>query len=518
MATLQQAAVVVSVPSFTGGSSSATTISLGGAVGIGDLIIVAYSTTNVTRTVSSVTDAAGTTYTALRAIEVSDSGRVQIFYGIAEATNAGQTVVITLSGSQSDTTRVCVAAYTEVSDDQSGATSNGATQTGTTTHTSGSVTPPNDSGVVFVVREGSSGSYTPDGAYTEIATGVSNFGFYYLLDPAGAEEFNYTSADNETTVAQINAFAGAGAAAGPVIDNVNGDDIIELDSSSNTANGSNFDLGSISIAQDNGPINLPVTTSDADSAEFPCSSSGTAPRPKFGTATLTLTNTDDEDGSISVTVVPVVGTDYVVVASVNTDPDAFTLEFDTPPDVGDQIQWRVDQLGYDETSVVVNDDCTFDFEEGLETFEIRVFDATDGSWSAWVEQTIDADAPTDWEAAGYSQGIAVSSEGVLGTSPLGDGEAPPVGTVYLNGFAVSPDGRLYVTEWPTSDLVVYERGIARTLLGVMVISSTGDIEDYSGGWALTDRGEVLVTTSTPEVVYNGFGLRNNGVVCVETFT
>lgn len=508
MAASQQTPICISVPSFAGGNSSATTISLGSPVVIGNLIIVAYSTNNVTRTVTGVTDAGGTTYAALRAMDSSAAGRTQIWWGIASATNAGNTVVVTLSGAHSDATNVTVASFSGCASDQSGAQSNGNNETGTQNFTSNSVTPPNATGVLFAARHGSSGNYVPDPDFTNIAGTASNFGFGYRVDSGDAQAYTYTADANETTATQINAFAGAGGTPAPSISDINGDDEVELDSVNNVLAGSNFDLATVQIEQDSEVTVVPFDNADADSADVDAPAVGTAPRFKIAAATLRVINTDDQEDTLAITITAPADTDYVDLGT----PTATYPRITAIPDLasGDQLQWGNVQGG-SIGDVIVYDNASIAWAESVTAFDVRAFDDVAKEWSSWVTQTIEAAV---WSATAYVRGIAVDADGVVGTIFLSDVTPVPGSAVFINGVALHADGRMYICAWPGSGIVAYVNGWAVRPDGAVCTITGGLAAARMAGVALTSRGEVLITTSNPELIYGGFGLREDGTLCV----
>lgn len=111
-------------------------------------------------------------------------------------------------------------------------------------------------------------------------------------------------------------------------------------------------------------------------------------------------------------------------------------------------------------------------------------------------------------------GTAVDAVGVMQTTFIDDVTPVPATAVYIQGFAHTPDGSRYVCAWPASGLVYYIGGIARRADGAMCIVTSGTPNGFAGGWTLTNRGEVFVSTSAPQVVLGGFGLRHDGSLCV----
>lgn len=126
----------------------------------------------------------------------------------------------------------------------------------------------------------------------------------------------------------------------------------------------------------------------------------------------------------------------------------------------------------------------------------------------------EADAGPGFDAAGFVGGTAVDAAGVMGVTFLSDATVVPAGAVYLNGFAHDNDGMRYVALWPASNAVVYNRGIAARHDGAMIIGPGGTAAAYLNGWALTSRGEVIGTTSAPQLRKNGIGQLNDASVCM----
>lgn len=129
--------------------------------------------------------------------------------------------------------------------------------------------------------------------------------------------------------------------------------------------------------------------------------------------------------------------------------------------------------------------------------------------------TQEAAEPSSWTAAGNSGGLVVSADGVIGSVFLSDVESVPGTATFHAGFAHDADGRIYVSAWPSSGEVVYIWGIARRHDGAMCIATSGDVDAFVNGWALTARGEVLVTTDSAEVFKSGIGQLATGQVCMQ---
>lgn len=135
-------------------------------------------------------------------------------------------------------------------------------------------------------------------------------------------------------------------------------------------------------------------------------------------------------------------------------------------------------------------------------------------WQPNDWQPDEVGAPPSFTRAGFVGGTAIDVNGVMGTDFLADGVPVPAGAILINGFAHTAAGIRYVCPWPASGLVTHQGGIARRHDGAMCIAVGGATNGRAGGWALTSRGEVLVSTNAPEVPKAGYGLRQDGSLCV----
>ncbi len=138
--------------------------------------------------------------------------------------------------------------------------------------------------------------------------------------------------------------------------------------------------------------------------------------------------------------------------------------------------------------------------------------------NAFSTSAFDMGAPTGWTGVAFSGGFAVDNTGILGTVYLEDIEPVPAGNGWVNGFAVSSAGMLYVCLVPGGGIPTRHRGIARRSDGAMCIILSGSAAAYSAGWGLTALGEVLATTATPDTIVAGVGVKTNGYVCMSEIT
>lgn len=112
---------------------------------------------------------------------------------------------------------------------------------------------------------------------------------------------------------------------------------------------------------------------------------------------------------------------------------------------------------------------------------------------------------------GFVAGMAVDSAGTLSTSYLGTSDVP-AGATYINGFAFSADGALYICDW--DDAPFYERGVARRADGaVYAVEAEPDV--IYMGWGLSSRGELCVDASgTPSYYDEGIAVTDSGKIVV----
>lgn len=192
-------------------------VSLPAQATAGNLIIVVYQTFNTVRTVASIADAGGTTYALLGTRQQDGStGTVEIWWGIAPASNGGINVVVTLSGGNADEVGIVVAQFSGNNATQASAVHNGASNSATTTHNSGSVTPPDANSITVAAMNRTNATWTEDGGFTEIAY-ASNFVYFgYVLNTASTQELNATSDINRDSTMKIGSFQGA-AGSSPVL-------------------------------------------------------------------------------------------------------------------------------------------------------------------------------------------------------------------------------------------------------------------------------------------------------------
>jgi len=174
----------------------------------------------------------------------------------------------------------------------------------------------------------------------------------------------------------------------------------------------------------------------------------------------------------------------------------------------------------------INGSETFVSTEGTvnngDTVRARGTSSSDYSTATNVAVTIGGVSDTftfttlaDPTAANWAMsGTAVTAEGIMAASFLDDETEVPGTAIFVAGFAHTESGQRYVALWPTSGQVVYVRGVACRHDGAMIIDPSGTVAAYINGWGLTARGEVVATTSTPDLIKGGFGLMHEGDLCM----
>jgi hypothetical protein len=222
-------------------------------------------------------------------------------------------------------------------------------------------------------------------------------------------------------------------------------------------------------------------------------------------------------------------------AAEDTTPDQFTFVDQSGVALSSTItSAAVTITGIDAAAAItvtggeydINESGTFTSDAGTvnngDTVRARGTSSGDYSTATNVTITIGGVSDTftfttlaDPAAASWSMsGTAVTAEGIMSVSFLDDETEVPGTAVFVAGFAHTESGQRYVALWPASDEIVYVRGIACRPDGAMIIDPSGTIATYRNGWGLTARGEVVATTSTPDLIKAGFGLMHEGDVCM----
>lgn len=333
---------------------------------------------------------------------------------------------------------------------------------------------------------------------TEVIPSAGNYGFETTINSASGGNYHQFSLTTSSA---------------PSLTSINGGSVISIESTGNLAAGTNFDLDDFELEQDWGAIAIPYSSADADSFVFDINTEGGGVQPRIGAGTARVRNNGGATGTLAVTFAfESANYGYVNVGTPNANHDLWMVDFDADPVVDDQVQWFVDQSGYDGTSVNINSDLTGDWADGLNGFWRRLHADSDGTYGAWVFQPIGA--ADEFVAFSFIAGTAQDEDGRIGTIFLGQDEPVPIGAIKIAGIAHSEAGRRYVCAWPTSGIVYRLGKVALRSDGAMCIVSAASPRYMRAAWSLSDRGEVLATTDLPQRVVDGYGMRDNGYLCM----
>lgn len=131
----------------------------------------------------------------------------------------GATVTLTLSGESGAVPLFFFMEFDGAAADQSASTANGASPTATTSHSSGSVTPPTATNIVVAqMYRGNSPTFTPDADFTMLTTGTNEYAAGYILQTAATAQTHVVASDvNTDSGMTIGAFAGVGGGPPPYV-------------------------------------------------------------------------------------------------------------------------------------------------------------------------------------------------------------------------------------------------------------------------------------------------------------
>jgi hypothetical protein len=231
----------------------------------------------------------------------------------------------------------------------------------------------------------------------------------------------------------------------PSITNVDSDNSITATQTNVVITGTDFDTATVDLEQGGNVESQSIDSQDATSIQFDVTQGDV----KYGSATIRVTNGDAQDDTQAVTLTAPTGKNFVDLASVETEAEN---RITATPDleIGDQIEWSNVQGGTI-ADVTVNDDGTFECEEAVTAFDVRVWDSGDETWGSIATQDIDdglttvPDVVGDDEATGTAtlEGdgfvVAVNSEysasvaegDIISQSPLAGSEAATGSTVTI---------------------------------------------------------------------------------------
>lgn len=171
-------------------------VSLASPVTTGNMVIVEVMGEG-TRTVSAVADTDLTSYSTAGS-DASGGYRIGVRYAIAGSADAGQNVVVTLSGNSGDNYQVILREVSGLAADQSGIQSGNVETSSGTTHTGSSLTPPGSTDYALVTVVRGNRSYTEDTDFTAATTGTNRTFSGHIANPVGAVQIEFTS-DSATT-------------------------------------------------------------------------------------------------------------------------------------------------------------------------------------------------------------------------------------------------------------------------------------------------------------------------------
>lgn len=240
----------------------------------------------------------------------------------------------------------------------------------------------------MAVENGQAGGITVDGAGETHLTTVSDAGsfrtnlFSEVVPSAGNHGFEITVVNTTIGLFHVISLIEPGGDPAPSITDVDEDNTVTLEQANISLDGTAFDTATVDLEQGAATYSLAIDSQSATEIVFDMEAvPGVAP--KHGAATIRVTNGDDQDDTQAITIAADAATDYVDIATVS---GGTILEFSPALDTGDQVQWRVTDVLFDETDFNVNNDGTFDITSGLDPADVeaRRWDATNRTWSDWA--------------------------------------------------------------------------------------------------------------------------------------
>lgn len=162
----------------------------------GNMVIVEVAGEGI-RTVSSVADTDLSSYNTAGS-DASSGYRIAVRYVIAGSADAGQNVLVTLSGNSGDNYQVILREVSGLASDQSGLQAGNVETSSGTTHTGSSLTPPGSTDYALVTAVRGNRSYTEDTDFTAATMGTNRTYSGYIEDPVGTVQIEFTS-DSATT-------------------------------------------------------------------------------------------------------------------------------------------------------------------------------------------------------------------------------------------------------------------------------------------------------------------------------
>lgn len=314
----------------------------------------------------------------------------------------------------------------------------------------------------------------------------------------------------------------SGGTPAPTVTAVDTDNSVTNEQQSFTTTGLDISTAVATISQGGFTYTLAIDSQNGTTvvADMPViSDTGPTSAPHPGAATYRLTNADAQFDDQAITITDKPATDSVLVATPNTDPDAIVIELDLPAAAGDYVRWWIVGGTFDESDFILNDDMTYELDEGL-ALELDADEAelwmqawSAGTWGDAQEVPFSAGFPVG-VGVGYVGGTLIDDDQRMSTIYLDDATPVPATRHFRGMMAHSSTGSRYVCSWPVSGRVVYEGKVALRHDGAMCIAASGAPAYARAAWSLTDRGEVLATSALPQLVVDGYGMRQNGFVCM----
>ncbi len=260
----------------------------------------------------------------------------------------------------------------------------------------------NDSAAIFLggIHNSSALTFTaPTGFAEDVDTGGNDLGRFYRTVCNGELDAGASGSIDATISSAIAAkyaflvvLNPASGDPAPSITDVDEDNTVTLEQANVEIDGTDFDTATVDLEQGSETYSLSIDSQNATAIVFDMEAvPGVAP--KHGAATIRVTNGDDQDDTQAITIAADAATDYVDIGTVATPGGGIEiLEFDPTLDTGDQVQWRVTDVLFDETDFNVNDDATFDITVGLDPADVecRRWDDTNSTWSDWAAIEISA--------------------------------------------------------------------------------------------------------------------------------
>lgn len=181
----------------------------------------------------------------------------------------------------------------------------------------------------------------------------------------------------------------SGVWAAPNITDVDSDESITATQTNVVVTGTGFDTAVLTLEQGAAIVTQSIDSQNATTVQVDVVfDAGGGPHLKYGAATLRATNGDASNDTQAVTITAPSGKASVNVGTPNADPD---VRLEAVPDAasGDQIEIsNVQGTGVSIADVTVNADLTWNADDAVASFDVRVWSADSLSWGAIGTQTI----------------------------------------------------------------------------------------------------------------------------------